>query len=256
VRSALSQSYPVTEIIICDDGSTDNSKELITQLGNEKVIWLDCGKNGGPAVPRNKGILRSKGEWLAFLDSDDEWKHDKIEKQIEIAKTSLASFVCCNATTIRQQKAVGSYLNYHKNQIAFADLIQVNFVICSSVLLKKAILPPAPFFPEQTDFIPGEDYALWLKLATQNTFAYLRDELLNYEDNAETSIRSKVNEYWKQQDLIFGNLKDWIQERKVNLSSENRYALKQKLRIIQLRGQPDTWQRIKNRIKRILHFQA
>lgn len=82
VTSALNQSYSVHEILICDDGSTDNSKELISNLNNPKIKWIDSGKNGRPAIPRNIGIKNAEGNWIAFLDNDDEWLPYKLEKQV------------------------------------------------------------------------------------------------------------------------------------------------------------------------------
>src|ERR1700739_3316319 len=83
VKSVLQQTYTVHEILICDDGSDDDSKKIITELKSEKIKWLDCGKNGMPSIPRNKGIQYSTGDWIAFLDSDDEWLPNKTETQLK-----------------------------------------------------------------------------------------------------------------------------------------------------------------------------
>jgi len=72
IQSALEQTYSVLEILVCDDGSTDDSREKVKALNNEKVQWIDSGKNGRPAIPRNIGLSKSKGDWIAILDNDDE----------------------------------------------------------------------------------------------------------------------------------------------------------------------------------------
>ncbi|MBK8586703.1 MAG: glycosyltransferase family 2 protein [Bacteroidetes bacterium] len=61
IQSALEQTYSVLEILVCDDGSTDDSREKVQALNNEKVKWIDSGKNGRPAIPRNIGLSRVKG---------------------------------------------------------------------------------------------------------------------------------------------------------------------------------------------------
>ncbi len=73
VLSALRQTYPPLEILVCEDGSTDNSKEIVESLNDARVRWLTGPHAGQPAIPRNRGIRKATGQWLAFLDSDDEW---------------------------------------------------------------------------------------------------------------------------------------------------------------------------------------
>ena len=84
ITSVLNQSYAVLEILVCDDGSTDNSKEVIEQFNNQTIKWIDCGKNGRPAIPRNIGVKKAKGNYIAFLDNDDEWLPTKIEEQVKV----------------------------------------------------------------------------------------------------------------------------------------------------------------------------
>ena len=62
ISSVLNQTYPIHELIICDDGSTDDSKLLVEQFKDQRIKWLDCGRNGMPSIPRNKGIHLASGE--------------------------------------------------------------------------------------------------------------------------------------------------------------------------------------------------
>ena len=101
IDSVLKQSYPVLEILVCDDGSNDQSKELVLAINNSLVKWIDCGKNGGPAIPRNIGIKQSKGNWIAFLDSDDEWQSNKVEEQISQATKLNCKAVSSNAYKVK-----------------------------------------------------------------------------------------------------------------------------------------------------------
>ena len=85
IESVLAQTHPVDEIIVIDDGSTDNTPVIIRELGN-KIISIRQ-KNAGPAVARNRGIRKARGKWIGFQDADDLWHPDKISRQVNILLT-------------------------------------------------------------------------------------------------------------------------------------------------------------------------
>ncbi len=248
VKSALSQTYPVFEIIVCDDGSTDNSHQLINELNNPKVIWLDCGKNGGPAIPRNAGIKYSKGNWLAFLDSDDEWLPKKIEKQMLVIEAAKVKTACCNANRIRGNVNAGLYSDFKNDLVTFNDFLIGNYVICSSVLISKEFVLNTSFFPEEKKFIAIEDYALWLRLSVSSNFVFLNEALVNYSDSSETSIRTKYTDNWIILEIIFSDFKKWIKKSKFKLSTENEEALKLTLKKIKTRGLPTEFEILKGKV--------
>ena len=97
IRSALEQTFPPLEVLICDDGSTDKSREIVESINDSRVRWIDGEHGGRPGIPRNRGIRASRGEWLAFLDSDDEWLPEKLEKQLTHANKMGCDAVCSNA---------------------------------------------------------------------------------------------------------------------------------------------------------------
>src|SRR5262249_7122187 len=82
VESALAQTHAPLEVLVCDDGSSDDSAQRVGALPDPRVRWLPGPRGGRPAIPRNRGIAAARGEWLAFLDSDDEWLPDKLERQL------------------------------------------------------------------------------------------------------------------------------------------------------------------------------
>lgn len=83
IRSALEQTQPPLEVIVCDDGSTDGTADILRRLAREdpRVRVISAGRSGGPAAPRNRGLGHAEGEWVAFLDSDDEWLPGKLQVQ-------------------------------------------------------------------------------------------------------------------------------------------------------------------------------
>jgi teichuronic acid biosynthesis glycosyltransferase TuaG len=192
VNSVLNQTTQVLEILICDDGSTDDSYPLIKSLDNPLIIWINCGRNGNAAVPRNIGIKNAKGNWVAFLDSDDEWLPFKLEYQINLILSNNASAVSSNAININvKTKEFRSYFNKEFRYFNFSKLLYSNYVITSSVLIKKNLLLKYKLFPENVDFIGIEDYALWLKISTNDNFFYSNESLLNYYSDHSNSLSSK-----------------------------------------------------------------
>ena len=231
VQSVLHQTYPVSEIIICDDGSSDNSKELVLALNSSKIIWLDCGKNGRPAIPRNKGIAKSTGEWLAFLDDDDEWLPTKIEKQIALAEQEKVKAICCNAfKSIDGVIENNSYSLNTKERIKLGDLLKSNYVICSSTLIHRTIIDKTEGFPVDESLKALEDYALWLRVSTLSDFAFVNESLVIYRDAPEQSIRGIGHDAQQQRKVIFKNLLSWV-KRSNSVSKESKALIVQELKI-------------------------
>ena len=195
INSVLRQTVPVLEVLICDDGSTDASKEAVLGLNNPIVKWLDCGRNGRPAIPRNKGILAATGEWVAFLDSDDVWLPEKIEKQLGVMLTQRCLASSSNAFRVMPTGArSGVYIKLDRDRITFDDLIVSNWVICSSAIVSRTILQSAGGFPESELLRAAEDYALWLRISLHTNFAYVAECLMEYTDDSAHSIRADAVE--------------------------------------------------------------
>ncbi len=197
VQSALNQTFQPLEVIVCDDGSTDDSIEALEtnfaeQILQKKLRILRCGRNRLPAIVRNIGIKNSRGNWIAFLDSDDYWLPEKLEKQVNFLENNTGiKAICTNAFRINTNGTVlGNYFNLSANRtFSWHHFRFHNPAICSSMMLSSELRALDAKFPESSSFKAIEDYALWLMIASETKVAFLAEPLLAYLDHPQTSIR-------------------------------------------------------------------
>lgn len=209
IYSALSQTVPPLEVLVCDDGSHDSSEAVVREFGRP-VVWCPGDRGGRPAIPRNRGIRESKGEWIAFLDSDDEWLPEKAEKQFSLMERTNCGASCTNAyRLVPDERCVSILLQSQKETLRLPDLLDDNLVVCSSVLLHRSLLEMAVGFPEDKALTALEDYALWLRIATQTPFAFVNEPLIVYLDDPLHSIRKEGVEQSAQRQTVFGNFQEW-----------------------------------------------
>jgi teichuronic acid biosynthesis glycosyltransferase TuaG len=212
IESVKKQTHIVLEILVCDDGSTDGSYEAVVALSDAKIKWIDCGKNGRPAIPRNIGLKQAEGDWVAFLDNDDWWEANKLESQLTAAKKMGVNAVCTNARRIYVNNEIehqGPFYSYESSPVTFNDLIKENRIICSSVLVKRDLILEAGGFPEAPCYAAIEDYATWLKIAALTDWFYINEPLMNYLDNPFFSIRKKGLSFAAQQQFVFTEFLNW-----------------------------------------------
>lgn len=193
IESVLAQSYPVSEIIIVDDGSTDNTKEVVSQYVQRtthdvKYIYQP---NKGPAAARNKGIKKAGGDYIAFLDSDDLWLPEKIEKEMALFKGSNYGMVYCDMSHVVDGKIIyKSYLKERRYKYAgsgniYGNLLQENFIFTPTVIVKKEVLEKVGYFDETYRIC--EDYKMWLSIARNYSIGYL-DEPIVIRRRVESNI--------------------------------------------------------------------
>lgn len=232
VRSCLEQTHPVTEILVCDDGSTDGSRESIVALASDRVRWVEGERAGRPAPARNRGLRAARGEWMAFLDDDDAWFPEKLAVQFARLASSGTYAVCTNAERIVPGAgSKGTYFNHASKLLSFVDLLAENKVISSSLLAKKELLMKAGGFPEAPEFVAIEDYALWLRLSVFTDIFYCEDPLVAYTDSATTTLRAKQTSASHIRNVVLSDLHAWMRTRPGSLTPPQRSALVRHLRI-------------------------
>lgn len=189
IRSVRAQTYPVHEIIVVDDGSTDGTPALVPSLGAD-IHYLRQ-PNAGPSAARNRGVAAATGELIAFLDADDQWVRSKNERQIQIMeRNSEVALVAADMAEIDIQGSVkiASVQKQHgmleclkKLQgrpipNALAALLNKNFIPTGTVLVRRNILEQVGTFRSHIRY--GEDLELWARIAASYSIACLPEVLM------------------------------------------------------------------------------
>lgn len=181
LESLCAQTFKSFEVIVCDDGSTDNTSTVVESFKNKLDIRYFWNENwGGPARPRNVGIQNSKSDWICFLDSDDWWYPKKLE---EIYPFTAISDVIYHDLQAFSPDGIGVVISGRTlSSPAFIDLLsKQNALPNSSVCVKKALLEMINGFTERRDFIAIEDYDAWIRIAAiSDRFTYLPKILGGY----------------------------------------------------------------------------
>ena len=175
INSLLAQTHPVDEIIIVDDGSTDNTKDI--QNDFPEIIYI-YQKNSGVSAARNVGIQKAKNEWIAFLDSDDEWHKEKLEKQVLFHKNKSDILMSYTAEKwVRDGKIVKIPKKYRKiGEDAFLENLSYCNIAPSSAMLNKSLLERVGFFDESLEVC--EDYDLWLRITIAHKVGLINEQLI------------------------------------------------------------------------------
>ncbi|EOG1815092.1 TPA: glycosyltransferase [Enterobacter hormaechei subsp. steigerwaltii] len=181
IESILSQSYQNWELLITDDGSTDGTLEILSAYAEKdsRIKFFSNSKNSGAAVSRNNSIKHSKGAFLAFLDSDDIWLKNKLQKQLSFMNvTQNNDFSFTSYSLIDENgKHLGKTVDMQGDGLSFSyhDMLRKKATLgCSTVMLRKSSFEDISMPLIRT----GQDYALWLKLLKTGKNAYLLNEVL------------------------------------------------------------------------------
>lgn len=175
ILSVLSQTHQNWELIISDDCSTDVTFEVIKQFSDRRIKYIRSTKNNGVASARNRALEVATGSWIAFLDSDDLWMPEKLEKQISFMELNNAHFSC---TAYSQIDANGNSLNIgiippkiidYKKCLRLSNPIGNSTVMYNQNILGKFIIP---------EIKKRNDFALWLQIL-KKTDCYGMDEFLS-----------------------------------------------------------------------------
>ncbi len=192
LQSVVGQTYSNWEVIVIDNHSQDNTDEVVRSFEDPRVTLLKISNNGVIAASRNAGIRAAKGEWIAFLDSDDFWYPEKLETVVMsicedpgVNVFSTDEFMVDEASGNKRLLKFGPYCtDFYKRLLEVgnclspsATLVNLNFLVVNGI-----------YFRENTDFVTAEDYDFWLLLAKAGAkFKFIRSVQGEYSIHATNS---------------------------------------------------------------------
>jgi len=201
LESVLAQTEPALELLVVDDCSHDATADIVRALAHQdsRVRYLRMGTNsGGPARPRNLGVMNARAEWIALCDSDDLWHPAKLERQLAFVARERADLAC---TAIRDFDDDGAVPRFdavpaalsRAEPISLRRMLMKNCIATSSVLVRReAVLATGGFDPDRT-LVAVEDYDLWLRLLEhRQRLARLPEPLVHYRRAASSLSARKL----------------------------------------------------------------
>lgn len=220
IQSVLNQTYHNFEYIIIDDGSTDNTKEIIQSFQDKRIKYINQQHVGTPASGRNNGIKNAKGEFIAFLDSDDIWFPQKLEIQLKEFQKNADILILATNGIIIPMRPYRKYLSIKKNLVvSFRDLIvnKKNPIINSTVLIKRTAIEAVGLIDEEPSIRALEDYDYWLRVLKYHdkSILILTQVLVKYRVHSSNITITNSNFFkklYKRLGYIHGKHKEYDPE--------------------------------------------
>ena len=190
IKSVLNQTYENLEIIIIYDDENQNDLDLIQEIKkkDKRIFIIKNLKTMGAGDSRNIGINNSKGQYIAFLDADDTWQNEKLNKQINFMKSNDYKITHTSYYIVDEsQRIIGKRIA--RNFFRLNDLLKSCDIGTSTVILKKDLINDNVKF---ASLKTKEDYVLWLKLLEKNAKIYGLDEILTFWTKSRSSLSSST----------------------------------------------------------------
>lgn len=176
INSVLNQTYKNWELIIVDDYSIDNTDDIVSKFTDDRIRYIKNEKNYGAAVSRNIALRKARGRWIAFLDSDDLWHKEKLERQIKFMKENNYSFSYTNYHQIDEESNCLNISVTGPKEISKYGMFRYCWVGCLTVMYdfnKVGII-------QIKNIRKNNDYAMWLKVAKKENCYLLDEDLASY----------------------------------------------------------------------------
>jgi glycosyltransferase involved in cell wall biosynthesis len=218
IDSVLAQTFRDYELIIVDDGSTDDTEEVVKRYG-DKIKYLRQ-ENRGPGPAKNTGIKNSRGPLIATLDADDKWLLDKLEVQVEYMRSHpQIGLVYGNVSTFDDRGVIteaydGTHRKVYQGEV-FDQLLLQNFISSITIMVRRESLEKVGMFPE--DVMISEDWHLWLRIAKEYPIGYIDRPLALYRWQTQSLTWDYAKSYpdrIKVLEKIIGLYPDYLAHRK------------------------------------------
>jgi glycosyltransferase involved in cell wall biosynthesis len=169
LQSLLDQTYANWELIVIDNHSTDNTDNVLAGFSDPRISYLKIHNNGVIALSRNMGIRKAKGEWIAFLDSDDWWSCEKLKVCCDSVRSNI-DIIYHDLLIEEESKSFFSSRKTLKSRqlqspVLLDLLIHGNLIANSSVVVRKRLLEKVGLIDENPEMVASEDYNTWLRIA-------------------------------------------------------------------------------------------
>ena len=181
IESVLKQTFKDLEIIVSDDKSTDHTRELVKSFKDRRIKYMLNNSKRGPSATRNTAILASEGEYIAFLDDDDEWLPDKLQRQVEVLDKSPSNVCGVYSNRFFIEKKTGKIISVipKTEEVKGNLLYQLAIkspIHTSTVVIRKLCLDEIGLFDETISYM--EDRDMWIRLSMNWEFEYISSPLI------------------------------------------------------------------------------
>ena len=225
IESVLNQTYPVQEVIVVDDGSKDNTEEVVGQIGDERIRYVKTPENHGAGAARNYGVKQARCELIAFHDSDDEWVVDKIEKQMTYLETHpdvglvyTAFTAYCNNQHFDYPEGCMSSATEYEGDI-LRKLLVHNVVDTPTILMSKNIFDEMGGFDENMDAL--EDWELAIRVAKKYRLGFVGEPCVKVSLEGNR-MSSDIAKHYKNNCYILAKHADtYLREQMLDAVAEN-----------------------------------
>ena len=187
IQSVLAQTYVDWELIIIDDCSTDDTDSVVSSyFSDRRIKYLKNDRNSGAAVSRNKALREAKGKWIAFLDSDDLWMPDKLEKQFIFMEHNNYIFSYTNYSEIDEEGQKKGVTVTGPKRITKVGMFNYCWPGCLTVMYDMSVVG----LIQIADIKKNNDYAMWLKVCKHANCFLLDENLALYRRGRSGSVSS------------------------------------------------------------------
>ncbi|MGI4993406.1 glycosyltransferase family 2 protein [Halobacteriovorax sp. GFR7] len=220
IDSVLKQSFQNFELIVVDDGSSDNSKDIVESFSDERIKYI-FQQNRGVSAARNLGVIQSSGNYIAFLDSDDEWSENKLQRQLSLLENTKLRLCHTGEHWLRDGEVVKQKKVHQKvGGDMFIRSLKNCVISPSSVLMERSLFEEMGGFNE--DFIVCEDYDLWLKITSLYEIGFLEEAFVikhaGHDD--QLSFKFFAMDYWRVKAMAWAKANRQLSKERIEVLTQ------------------------------------
>jgi glycosyltransferase involved in cell wall biosynthesis len=213
IQSVLNQTFEDFEIVVVDDASKDDTEDVAKGIGDNRIVYIRHETNRGEGGTRNTGVKNSKGEYIAWLDDDDEWLPEKLQRQVAILDYSpkevggvYTGWIIIDGNTGR---ILSSLLPSKRGNI-FLELLYEFHILVSSLMLRKSCFEKVGWFDESIPF--GLDHDMWVRIAKEFQFECIEEVLAKYRIH-DKRLTTNLDLSIAGHEKFFEKYKQWLEMR-------------------------------------------